>query len=384
MNSVCLRSLLVAVLASGFFIGCDINFTMIDGYSFDYSGQKTEKTESGSFSDGIQEIQVENKFGDIKMTLASDEKPGWSWDAAVWAESEELSAVLLEDLFLDIQTVDGKQVWKLVLPESKSDLNGVTSNLTFRIPAGMQVNLHNSHGNLDISKLDGELDAVNRHGDVSLTSLSGKSSIENSHGNMSANDVADAKLTLRHGNINIASARGKIHFEGAHGSVVAEDIEGDLVIEASHMGVAVSRVTQAVDVSTTHNDVKVTGVVGDATINNQHGDIGAEEIVGNVSVANAHGDTVISTSGEIVEVHSRHGSIEIEIENPEFQSILAETSHDDVELWLPTSVKAFIKTSASHGDTESDFKSDAESSQKITVNAQHGDIEIKERTVVSE
>jgi hypothetical protein len=375
------RALLFASLVSSLFIGCDINFTMVDGYSFDFTGQKTEKTESGSFDDGVQEIEVENKFGDIKVTLATDDEPGWSWDAAVWADSEELSAVLLEDTFLDIQTIDGKQIWKLVLPESKSDLNGVTSNLTFRVPAGMQVNLQNSHGNLDISKLDGKLDARNRHGDVALLGLSGESSIENSHGNLSANDVTDAKLTLHHGNVNIASAQGKIHFEGSHGSVVAEDIEGDLVIEASHMGVEVSRVTQAANISSNHNNIKVSGVVGDATIDNQHGDIVAKEMIGNIFVSNAYGDTVISTSAETVEVHSRYGAIEIEIENPEFRSILAETSHEDVKLWLPASVTASIDTSTTHGDTESEFESDAESSQNVSVKTQHGDIEIMKRSI---
>lgn len=375
-----LRALLIATLVSSLFVGCDINFTMIDGYSFDYSGPKSEKTESGSFDESVQEIEVENKFGDIKVTLATDEEPGWSWNAAVWADTEELSAVLLEDIFLDIQTVDGKQIWKLVLPESKADLNGVKSNLTFRVPAGMQVNLQNSHGNLDISKLDGKLDANNRHGDVSLLGLSGENSIENAHGNLSATDVTNANLALHHGNINIAAAKGKIHFDGSHGNVVAEDIDGDLVIEASHMGVEVSRVTQAANISSNHNDIKVTGVVGDATIDNQHGDIEAGEMIGNVTASNAHGDTVIKTSGDKVEVNSRHGAIEIEIENPEFQSILAETSHDDVKLWLPASVNASIDTSTTHGDTESDFESDAESSQNVSIKTQHGDIEIMKRS----
>lgn len=176
MNGITIfRGMLFASLVGSLFIGCDISFTMVDGYSFDFTGQKTEKTESGSFSEGVQEIEVENKFGDIKVRRVGDDEPGWSWDAAVWADSEEMSAALLEDMFLDIQTADGKQVWKLILPDSKSDLNGASSNLTFRVPAGMQVRLVNSHGNLDVAGFDGRLDAENSHGSVSLLDLSGAS-----------------------------------------------------------------------------------------------------------------------------------------------------------------------------------------------------------------
>ena len=220
-------------MIGGLFIGCDVNFTMVDGYTFDFTGEKSEKSESGSLGEGVQVIEVENRFGDIKVTLAASEDPGWSWDAAVWGDSAEISAALLEDTFLDIQTVDGKQVWKLMLPEAKRDLNGVASNLQFRVPNGMQVRLLNSHGNLDISGLDGTLDAENSHGDVSLLDLSGDCSVENSHGNLSAKNIAAAMLKVTHGNANIESAAGNVQFEGAHGDVVAEDIDGDLSINTS-------------------------------------------------------------------------------------------------------------------------------------------------------
>ena len=372
-----LRTTLFASMISCLVIGCDVNFTMTDGYYFNFSGPKSEKTESGSFAEGVEQIEIENKFGDIKITAARDDAPGWTWTAAVWADSEELSELLLEDIFLDIQTVEGKQIWKLVMPESKADLNGVKSDLTFRVPTGMQVSLQNSHGNLALSNLDGELNANNRHGDVALIGLKGQSSVENSHGNLAATDISDARLTLHHGNVLIKSAQGNVEFEGGHGHVVAENIEGDLVVEASHMGVEVNRVTESANISSNHNDIKVVGVVGKATIENQHGDIHAKEIVGDLSVSNSHGDTEIATSADQVKVDSRHGSINIEIENPDFQSIVAETSHDDIDLWLPESVKANIKTSTSHGDTESEFESDEESSQKISLEVQHGDIEIK-------
>lgn len=211
-----------------------------------------------------------------------------------------------------------------------------------------------------------------------------RASVENSHGNLSATNISDSTLMLRHGNASIASSQGKIHFEGSHGNVVADTIEGDLVIEASHMGIEVSRVTQAADISTSHNDIIVKGVVGAATIDNEHGDIKAVDMIGNVTASNSHGDTVILTSGERVEVHSRHGEVEIEIESPEFQSIVAETTHDDIRLWLPESVKASIETTASHGDTDSEFESAAESSKRVSLKTQHGNIQIKARIAVSE
>ena len=374
-----LRDLLLFSLIGGLFIGCDVNFTMVDGYSFDFTGQKSEKSESGAFHEGIQEIEVENRFGDIKVILAANEEPGWSWDAAVWGDSAELSAALLEDTFLDIQTVNGKQIWKLMLPEAKRDLNGVSSNLMFRVPAGMRVRLQNSHGNLDISGLDGTLDAENSHGSVSLLGLSGNCSVENSHGNLSAKNIAAATLKVFHGNTSIGSAVGNVRFEGAHGDVVAEDIDGDLLINVSHMGVEVSRVTQAAKIITTHNQVKVDHVAGELSIENQHGDIEATEIVGNVILSNAHGNTKVSTSGDIIDLKSQHGSLDIDIENPNFQSIQAETSFDDISLGLPTGVRASINMTTTHGETDSELESDSDSSQSVVLFSRHGDIRIRTR-----
>ncbi len=373
------RGVLLATFGSLLCVGCDIQFTMTDGYSFTYSGEQKEKTEEGDFDESVEKINIENRFGDVKIISAGADEPGWTWQATVWADTEEMAATLLEDMFLEVTTEGSTQVWELVLPESKSDLNGLSSNLTFRVPNAMQVRLKNSHGNVEATDLEGNLDAVNQHGDVKLQNLTGLTKVENSHGNLSAEKIAAADLQLNHGNATIGSAGGDIEFKGSHGNLVADLVEGNLKVEASHWGVEAKNVTDSAEISTTHNRIRLSEVLGNAIIKNEHGDIRATQMMGAVKADNRHGKTEIKSSGDSVSVNSQHGSVEITMTNPEFTDIEVETSHSRIEVSLPSSVSTAIEMETSHGKTLSDFETDDNSSQRVKLINRHGDIRIRKQ-----
>lgn len=338
------------------FSGCNLNIATIDGYSFDYSGETAETLTEGTFTAGITQIEVVNKFGNVKITVA-DGEPKWTWDSKVWADTQELADEYLQELLMHVDTNGTTQTWTVSLPDSSSDLNGFKSNLTLMIPASVKVKLENRHGKVDVSKLASEVELINGHGDVTLTDLQAKVVAKNAHGNLTASNLNDGEFNVSHGNSDIQSAEN-ISINSSHGSVKAAQVAGALIVQGSH------------------SNITVDSVQGSSNIKTSHGNIAAMGLAGNVTTKNSHGSTNVSTRGELVSIYSSHGKILLTMNSDSFQSIDLETTHSDINVALPANVIASIKMNTTHGDTSSEVGSNAESSQKVQLKNQHGNIRV--------
>ncbi len=367
--------LMLALVGCVLLSGC--NISIVGGYSFNFTGEKVDKSESGSFAEGIQLIKVENQFGDIKVVSDAEGEAGWQWDASCWGDSVELAEIGLEDTFLDIQTEGQIQTWTLIMPEEMSDINGVKSDFTFRVPTGIDVSFINSHGNIEADSLDSNFTSNNSHGNVSLTNMKGNNLVKNNHGDVTAQNIGSSEFTVNHGKSTIESATGQLKFQGSHGRVSIDTVDGDLEVGCGHTDIEVRRVTQNAKVKTNHDSIEITGVIGNLVVENSHGKISVTDVIGDVTASNQHSDTNITTASENVSVTSQHGDVKIRNENPDFKEITASTSHDEIELILPGVESAAIEMKTTHGDTKSEVDSQDSSPQKVSLTNRHGDIKIK-------
>lgn len=341
------------------FSGCHLNFTMVDGYFFDYTGETAEFQDQGSIDEGVTKIKINNQFGNVKISHSIDQ-PGWTWNSTVWAESQELADQFIQEFVMDVVTDGNTQTWTVLLPESSAELNGVKSNLTLVVPSDVEIQLENRHGDVDLSELTGPLVA------------------KNSHGNLVANQIAGGSLTVSHGNTTVLMSTGNISIDSSHGDVNVDGIVGELTIDARHSEIRASEVSSKVDVKTTHDNIIVSKLQGDVILNNSHGKITATELEGSVTTKNRHGNTTISTSGNTVSADSSHGNIRVTVTNDAFSSVELETSFGSIELKLPAAANPSIKMDTSFGDTNSEFESMQGSSQSVILKNQHGDIEVKQ------
>jgi hypothetical protein len=326
--------------------GCDISFTMTDGYSFNWTGQTAEHSEEGTFDEGVTKIKIVNKFGNVNISEA-DGEPGWSWNAKVWADSQELADQFMDDLFMDVQTDGNTQTWTISLPESSSDLNGVKSNLTMKLPADVSAKIENRHGNSIVKDLTSNVDLNNAHGDVDINRVTGRVDAVNAHGDLLANRIAEGNFKNSHGDTSIVDSTSDVEIRSSHGSVRVEKIQGSLTVDGSH------------------------------------GDLIAYDVQ-NIKAENSHGKTRIRSAGERVEVDSAHGDIDLTMNSSAFKSIDLETSHAKIEVLLPASSDPAITMDTTHGKMVSEFEPQGGSGPPVELKNRHGDIKVRKFTAEAE
>lgn len=371
----CLGVLLAAAIAIS--TGCNISLVMDGGYSFTKQGVTAESTEEGDFSPDIHQIRVENLHGNVKVELATGE-PGWTWNKKVWSDTQEMADILLDELQVEIETIDGTQSWVVVLPEPGADLNGVESNLTMHVPAGVDVDVNNRHGDLEVANLDSQAKLENAHGNVRLNRLSNNVSAVNHHGDLSATDLMAATFNVRHGDANIENVAGDLTFEQGHGDTEIKSVEGRLKYIGSHSDCIVSN-AQDVEIATTFGKLKMNEVMGDAILKNAHGNIQGN-VEGNLTASNQHGDVDVNSGGDRINVTSFHGDVDVTVLNGSFESIEIKTTFDDIDLKLPSTSTPSVNMSTSHGDARSEFDAAKGSDQKVILKNSHGDITVRKHS----
>jgi Putative adhesin len=175
--------------------------------------------------------------------------------------------------------------------------SGLSISFEIYTPKAASSILKTSHGNIDLTGLEGSQDAETSHGDITISKIKGKLVAQTSHGNVSVTDCnndIDAstdhgdvtgrncegtiKLSTSHGNIDLRDLKGKVRAGTSHGNVSGNSIEGELTASTSHGNVSLDGMSSSVNASTDHGDISLTvaNITGEIVMNNGNGNISLE------------------------------------------------------------------------------------------------------------
>jgi hypothetical protein len=356
------------------------------GYNFDFQGEKAQRKESGPIAPDVQRIDIDNQFGDVRIEPAESGEARWAWELTCWAQTKAVAEELLQRIELQRDETADRVRWKLVLPQGPvPELRGVRSNLTLFVQPAAKVTVENRHGNVELARLEGEIEVANGHGGVALSNLSAMCKVSNEHGNTTAENIQGAHFSCRHGSLAVHTADGDLEIDSQHGSVEVRQVQGKLAIKNAHSRIDANDIAGRADLETAHAEMHVSGVQGGATLKNRHGLIQATEVNGPIDVENHHGGTNLSVHSAEVSCQSEHGTVHLVAKNPDVQTIRVRTAHGSIHAVLPASVTSPIEARAVHGEVESEFSMaekpvpvEAESSGgRFEFETRHGNIRIE-------
>ena len=363
-------------------LGCNVRF-LSDGYRFDYRGEQAQRTTSGQISAEIQRIEIDNRYGAVRVEPAVDGDTTWIWDLTCWANTSVQAEESLQQM--QMQNSENLDVasWNLVFPEPPAhDLRGIRSNLTLKVPPTVTVTIGN-RGDVDLRSLQGDIDINNRHGTVAVRDLSGSCRIANEHGDVTAQSVASARVSIRHGSASVSGVLGDLHIESEHGAVEVREVQGELRVTNEHGNIVANDIKGNAELETEHARMTVNNLSAGATLKNAHGPIRAENIRGDVTVQNRHGSTELNLDSTAVTCRCEHGSIKLVLNNPEIRMARAETSHASIHVIIPDSKYDIVVASADHGRIQSDVPFTTQASNSTTgeppfaFKTRHGNIRIE-------
>jgi DUF4097 and DUF4098 domain-containing protein YvlB len=175
--------------------------------------------------------------------------------------------------------------------------SGLSISFVIYTPKTASSILKTSHGNVDLTGLEGSQDAETSHGNLTISKITGKVVGQTSHGNVSVTDcnndidvstdhgditgrncAGTIKLITSHGNIDLRDLKGKVRAGTSHGNVSGNSIGGELTASTSHGNVNLDNISSSVNATTDHGDISLSAVniTGEIVISNGNGNISIE------------------------------------------------------------------------------------------------------------
>jgi DUF4097 and DUF4098 domain-containing protein YvlB len=223
-----------------------------------------------------------------------------------------------------------------------------------------EVSLETLGGDVDVSALTGTLTAESAGGDIEVSDFSGDADLETAGGDLELKGVQEGPFRLKTagGDITIRSAVGAVRAKTSGGDVEVRQVQGDQNLSTSGGDVFLQDVKGTFhQAETSGGDVRADHVTGNLTGHTSGGDIEITDISGDVEISTSGGDLDVKAVKGKLRGKTSGGEITVRVvgEGMLKEPLSLSTSGGDIQLTLPSSVRATVEVEIRTQDPRADY-----------------------------
>ena len=256
----------------------------------------------------------------------------------------------------------------------------VASDLEIYMPA---------KGNVDIATRKGDIRVAGRQGTVTTSS----------HGDVTVTDnTGNVTVMMRRGNVRTSNIKGDVSVDGRVDDTTVSDVTGQVKLTGDFFGqMNLTKIAKAVSFRSSRTDMQMERLdgelimeSGDLRVHSATGPMHVQTRAKDIHLEDVSGALKIDNSNGMVEYRAGKGLGDVEINN----------RRGSVQVTLPTNAAFHVDARSDHGDIQSDFSSIQVRSEhnsqyangavgsggggpQIRLNADHGDVQIRQSTGLS-
>src|SRR2546430_13037123 len=244
-----------------------------------------------------QSVRVEHKFGEVRLHGEPGREVKISATIRVQANSRDEAESFAQKIQIEVQqTGEGVRIKTNYPDEEKHSFFRLSKNPSYSVnydiamPADAPLNVRNSFGSVDASRIHGAVD------------------IENSHGSLTVHDAGGARLFNSFGSIELMGAAGSVTINDNNGSVQAADVKGTLEVH-NRFGSITTRNIQGAATTTGGNGTDLLIDAASANITTSFGSVEARNIRGDLLVRDNNGNVEFSNIGGSADITNSFGNV---------------------------------------------------------------------------
>ena len=224
-------------------------------------------------------VFVENPLGNVLITGIAEGTASVHIRKTVWGVQQEGLKALADQMEVNLQGTDGKLEIKVSVPDAFHD---GTVDIELRVPRSALVRASTTFGDVEVSAVEGRVEAVTRTGALRLHDLGGDVRGETVTGELRLERIlGSVSVASQSGSISAESIQRGLSANTASGEVTAIGIEGGRVECKSVSGdVRAERIGLEAPL-----DIVVESVSGDVTLTEASGNIALKAVSGDVQTS---------------------------------------------------------------------------------------------------
>lgn len=349
----------------GFYSGCSRSprSLLSKSHPVDFPREEIKLSDSG-----ITKIEINNPAGDIKVEQSKDGSASIRPVIRVYHKDKEKAGSIADGVTVTSRK-SGDKIVIGVDTEGKFLYRRIRVSLTCLIPAGIELEVKNRHGDIDIQDISGDISIDQKYGDLFVKNVGSRVKAKNYKGLVRLYDIKDQiDLASQDSRIKIKNVSSIILSKCSKADVTISDISAEteilesvlsnieienahyIFIESRHTGIKLKNITGGIRIKNSHAKISMEDITGDLDISARQCHIVMDHVVSdNLVVKNSYNDIEISGySGRFLDILQEYGRLDLSVDNVE-EKINIKTRHGDVNLEYPASMKPSFNITADNG-----------------------------------
>jgi DUF4097 and DUF4098 domain-containing protein YvlB len=281
-----------------------------------------------------QSVNVEHKFGEVRVHGESGRDVKISATIRVQANSHEEAQSFADKIQIDVQqSGEGVRIKTIYPEEQRHWFKGHFSwsvSYDIAMPSDAPLSVRNSFGSTEAYGIHASVDIQNNNGSISMRDV-GAVRANNSFGSIELTGAGgNVSVTDTNGSVQVSDVKGTLEVRNRFGNITTKNIQGAATINGGNGAVTLSDSASG-NITTSFGSVDARNVKGDLTVHDSNGNVeiatiaGAADITnsfGNVTFSDVHGRVSCTTSngrvkgssltGSSVTIHDSFGNIELD------------------------------------------------------------------------
>jgi len=294
---------------------------------------KTIKKEFSITKDG--EVKIDNKFGKVVVNTWEKNSVKIAVTVIVRADSEKEAQPLFERIAINFSNGRDFVKAKTEIEAKKSgwwgwggwdNNNDYAINYDVYLPATIELDLNNEHGETIIAQLSGDATIDIAHGNITAEGFLGELDLETAHSNGTIKAAKILKADLSHSNIRFKNI-------------------GESDLETAHCNIDIDNIT-TLRLDSRHTNFEL-GEIGDLRADSRHDDFEIEFINTIYSEAQ-HTQYDIEKVGKSIDFDFSHGGANIDHLATGFEEVTLHGSHADYRIRVADNATYTLDVEGSH------------------------------------
>ncbi|MGE5343035.1 MAG: DUF4097 family beta strand repeat-containing protein [Candidatus Omnitrophota bacterium] len=320
----------------------------------------------------ITHIRIDNLAGNIVVEKTPDNQVRVQPTIRVYHKNPTKADKLAKEISLLVRTaaVPGKTGETLTLRvEPKHPFNYQRCRVYVKVllPTGVDLDLRNSYGFIDITDCGGKVSIDQRHGDIIANKIASGLRIRNQYGDVTVNDAGALELTAMHCQVSLENIRNQALVTATTYSDLDITNTARVSIDAKYSAINVSNIKEGLSVKNSYETVYLENVGGNINIAGTN----CKVIINNavcdtLTLRNSYKKVEIDgLSAKNVDIMLNHGRLDLAVDKIE-DHIHIKNSYSDIAVAYPMHLNPFVTVDVRSGSIVN------RTSQDMTLSRENG------------
>lgn len=213
----------------------------------------------------------------------------------------------------------------------------ISFDLDIAVPKKSPVVLRTERGDITVSAMSAEVNAVDQNGDVEVRGTQG-----------------DVSIDMRKGDVKVSDTKGDVKVSGKGGEIEVVDSQGSLTVDGDFYGpVRADRIAKGVRVISPKTDLTLSALAGHMEAGS--GNLDIVDAPGNVTLRTRASEVNLENPGGKVAVDNRDAGISVRYSAPPKDDVTVTNSSSAISLTLPGSSSFEIQADCHNCNIDSEF-----------------------------